>query len=134
MSLNSYLSNAFDTTNSSEIKQKPIKRETILKPKVEPKAQVDPSQITPRRRALPASVRDSVWNHYIGEDINKHRCLCCKKVLISNRQFQVGHVVSVKDGGTDEISNLRPICAPCNHSMGSKNMIEFIKSYGYYAG
>ena len=86
------------------------------------------------RRPLPSCVRDSVWNHYIGEDINKHRCLCCKKVLITNRKFEVGHVISVKDGGTDEINNLRPICSPCNHSMGSKNMIEFVKTYGYYIG
>lgn len=86
------------------------------------------------RRPLPSSVRDSVWNHYIGEDINKHRCLCCKKVLITNRRFEVGHVISVTDGGTDEINNLRPICSPCNHSMGSKHMVEFVKMYGYYIG
>ena len=86
------------------------------------------------RRALPVAVRDSVWNLYIGEDINKHRCLCCKKVLISNRNFQVGHVQSVRDGGTDEINNLRPICAPCNHSMSTQNMIEFVKTYGYFIG
>ena len=79
-------------------------------------------------------MRDSIWNHYIGEDINKHRCLCCKKVLITNRKFEVGHVISVKEGGTDEINNLRPICSPCNHSMGTKNMIEFVKTYGYYIG
>ena len=87
-----------------------------------------------KRRPLPACVRDSVWNHYIGEDINKHRCLCCKQVKINNREFQVGHVISVRDGGTDEINNLRPTCAPCNHSMGTKNMIEFVKTYGYYIG
>jgi flagellar biosynthesis GTPase FlhF len=86
------------------------------------------------RQTLPKSVRDSVWNHYIGEDINKHRCLCCKKVLINNRQFEVGHVLSVRDCGTDEINNLRPICSPCNHSMGTTNMIEFVKTYGYYIG
>ena len=95
---------------------------------------LDVDSQTQRRRPLPTSVRDCVWNHYIGEDINKHRCLCCKKVVIRNRQFEVGHVISVKDGGTDEINNLRPICAPCNHSMGSKNMIEFVKTYGYYIG
>uniref|UniRef100_A0A6C0HH52 DM2 domain-containing protein n=1 Tax=viral metagenome TaxID=1070528 RepID=A0A6C0HH52_9ZZZZ len=95
---------------------------------------LDVDSQTQRRRPLPTSVRDCVWNHYIGEDINKHRCLCCKKVVINNRQFQVGHVISVRDGGTDEINNLRPICAPCNHSMGTKNMIEFVKTYGYYIG
>lgn len=122
MSLNSYLSTIFDDTkNSVEL----INNKSIVKPE---------QPIIRRRRHLPVSVRDSVWNHYIGEDINKHRCLCCKKVLITNRQFQVGHVISVKDGGTDEISNLRPICPPCNHSMGTKNMIDFVKSYGYYIG
>jgi hypothetical protein len=156
MDLNNYLSNLFNNKNiqepphKSEITQKnkmlPKQESIIVKPvkhiipknKMLPKQEsiiVKPvEQITQRRRPLPASVRDSVWNHYIGEDINKHRCLCCKKVLITNRQFQVGHVISVRDGGTDEISNLRPICSPCNHSMGTKNMIEFIKSYGYYAG
>ena len=89
-------------------------------------------QQSKNRKTLPSSVRDSIWNHYIGEDINKHRCLCCKKVLITNRKFEVGHVISVKEGGTDEINNLRPICSPCNHSMGTKNMIEFVKTYGYY--
>jgi len=91
-------------------------------------------QQSKNRKTLPSSVRDSIWNHYIGEDINKHRCLCCKKVLITNRKFEVGHVISVKEGGTDEINNLRPICSPCNHSMGTKNMIEFVKTYGYYIG
>jgi len=114
MSLDIYLSNIFND-NKSIVKQDPVK-------------------IMSRRRPLPASVRDNVWNHYIGDDINKHRCLCCKKVIITNRQFHVGHVISVKDGGTDEISNLRPICPPCNHSMGSQNMVEFVKSYGYYIG
>ena len=107
---------------------KPVEGKLIKEPE---------SQITnqsKKRVALPKSVRDSVWNHYIGEDINKHRCLCCKKVLINNRQFDVGHVISVNDGGTHEINNLRPICFPCNHSMGTTNMIEFVKTYGYYIG
>ena len=123
MSLDIYLSKIFEDANKSnnieQVKQEQVKQE---------------QQIIHRRRPLPVSVRDSVWNHYIGEDINKHRCLCCKKILITNRQFQVGHVISVKHGGTDEINNLRPICSPCNHSMGTKNMVEFVKTYGYYIG
>jgi 5-methylcytosine-specific restriction endonuclease McrA len=119
MSLDGYLSKMFDANKSIAEPVKLVKQE---------------QPIIHRRRPLPVSVRDSVWNHYIGEDINKHRCLCCKKVLITNRQFHVGHVISVKDGGTDEISNLRPICPPCNHSMGTKNMVEFVKTYGYYVG
>ena len=138
-------------------KEKPTKVETpkIETPKVEtPKVETPKVVIKPvegklikeqepepqiinqlkKRVALPKSVRDIVWNHYIGEDINKHRCLCCKKVLITNRQFDVGHVISANDGGTHEINNLRPICSSCNHSMGTTNMIEFVKTYGYYIG
>ena len=75
-----------------------------------------------------------VWNHYIGEEINAHKCLCCKKITIKNVSFQVGHVISEKNEGSLEIGNLRPICAACNHSMGSHNMIDFVKMYGLYIG
>lgn len=87
-----------------------------------------------KKQAIPKNVRTIVWNHYIGDDIIRHRCLCCKKVLISNTNFEVGHVLSEKNGGTHEINNLRPICFACNHSMGSENMIDFVVKYGLYIG
>jgi 5-methylcytosine-specific restriction endonuclease McrA len=138
MSLDIYLSKIFEDANKSnnieQVKQEQVKQEQVKQEQVKQEQVKQEQQIIHRRRPLPVSVRDSVWNHYIGEDINKHRCLCCKKILITNRQFQVGHVISVKHGGTDEINNLRPICSPCNHSMGTKNMVEFVKTYGYYIG
>jgi 5-methylcytosine-specific restriction endonuclease McrA len=87
-----------------------------------------------KKQSIPKNVRVIVWNHYIGEDIIKHRCLCCKKVIISNTNFEVGHVISEKSGGTHEINNLRPICFACNHSMGAENMIDFVVKYGLYIG
>jgi 5-methylcytosine-specific restriction endonuclease McrA len=87
-----------------------------------------------RKQAIPKQVRVIVWNHYIGEDIIKHKCLCCKKVTITNTNFDVGHVLSEKNGGTHEINNLRPICGACNHSMGTENMIDFVVKYGLYIG
>jgi 5-methylcytosine-specific restriction endonuclease McrA len=87
-----------------------------------------------KKQSIPKNVRIIVWNHYIGEDIIKHRCLCCKKVIISNTNFEVGHVISEKSGGTHEINNLRPICFACNHSMGAENMIDFVVKYGLYIG
>lgn len=87
-----------------------------------------------KKAAIPKKVKTDVWNTYIGADINKHRCLCCKKTLISNTEFDVGHVVSESIGGTLEIGNLRPICAACNHSMGTRNMVDFVKMFGYYIG
>ena len=87
-----------------------------------------------KKQAIPKNVRMIVWNHYIGEDIIKHRCLCCKKVLISNTSFEVGHVLSEKNNGSHEINNLRPICFSCNHSMGAENMIDFVVKYGLFIG
>ena len=128
MSLDTYLSKLFQDENKE-------RDSTLLSiTNQEVKSTTAAHKPTARRRQLPSSVRDSVWNNYIGEDINKHRCLCCKKGIITNRYFHVGHVISVKNGGTDEINNLRPICPPCNHSMGTTNMVEFVKTYGYYVG
>jgi len=87
-----------------------------------------------KKQSIPKNVRIIVWNHYIGEDIIKHKCLCCKKVTISNTNFEVGHVQSEKNGGTHEINNLRPICFSCNHSMATENMIDFVVKYGLYIG
>lgn len=87
-----------------------------------------------KKQSIPKNVRVIIWNHYIGEDIIKHKCLCCKKVTISNTNFDVGHVLSEKNGGTHEINNLRPICFACNHSMGSENMIDFVVKYGLFIG
>jgi 5-methylcytosine-specific restriction endonuclease McrA len=87
-----------------------------------------------KKQTIPKNVRIIVWNHYIGEDIIKHKCLCCKKVTISNTNFEVGHVLSEKNGGTHEINNLRPICFACNHSMGAENMIDFVVKFGLYIG
>lgn len=85
-----------------------------------------------RKATIPKSVRTHVWNLYVGGHLNEHRCLCCKKSMIKITDFEVGHVQSEADGGTLEISNLRPICAVCNHSMGRTNMVDFIKRFGYY--
>lgn len=98
------------------------------------KAEEEKKEAKKKKQSIPKNVRVIVWNHYIGEDIIKHKCLCCKKVAISNINFEVGHVISEANGGTHEINNLRPICFACNHSMGTENMIDFVVKYGLYIG
>ena len=85
-----------------------------------------------KKQNIPKNIRNLVWYTYIGSDIIKHRCLCCKKAIIYNTSFECGHILSEKHGGTLEISNLRPICSQCNKSMCTMNMIEYIKKYGLY--
>lgn len=102
---------------------------------VKPSSQPPPP--TPQKKKkqnIPKNIKTIVWNHYIGTNIIQHKCLCCKKVLICNTNFEVGHVISEKMGGTLEINNLRPICFACNHSMGTENMIDFVVKYGLYIG
>ena len=85
-----------------------------------------------KKKTIPKHIKTLIWNKYIGEDIIKHRCLCCKKETIKNTDFEAGHVLSVFNGGTNELDNLRPICRPCNASMGTMHMVEYIKMYGLY--
>lgn len=98
------------------------------------KEEDEKKELKKKKQSIPKNVRIIIWNHYIGEDIIKHKCLCCKKVTISNTNFEVGHVLSEKNGGSHEINNLRPICFACNHSMGAENMVDFVVKYGLYIG
>jgi 5-methylcytosine-specific restriction endonuclease McrA len=117
-----------------EARRKQEEEEKQRQEEEEEKKKREKEDVKKKKQSIPKNVRVIVWNHYIGEDIIRHRCLCCKKVLISNTNFEVGHVLSEKNGGTHEINNLRPICFACNHSMGAENMIEFVVKYGLYIG
>jgi flagellar biosynthesis GTPase FlhF len=89
-------------------------------------------KIKNQKKKIPKNVKTNIWNTYIDANIPRHKCLCCKKSIILNTEFHVGHVISEFHGGTLEINNLRPICASCNYSMGTMNMVEYIIKYGYY--
>jgi 5-methylcytosine-specific restriction endonuclease McrA len=124
-----------------EIKKKEEEAKRLIEEEEKKKAEEEKKRIEEekkeakkKKQSIPKNVRMIVWNHYIGEDIIKHKCLCCKKVTISNTNFEVGHVLSEKNGGTHEINNLRPICFACNHSMGAENMIDFVVKFGLYIG
>lgn len=83
-----------------------------------------------KKKTIPKKIREMVWDKYIGLEKGTAKCMCCKTTIIKQMQFHCGHVVSEKCGGTMNIDNLRPICATCNLSMGTKNMNEFIKEHG----
>jgi 5-methylcytosine-specific restriction endonuclease McrA len=116
-----------------EEEERKIKEEEERKLKIEEEKRIK-EEAKKKKQSIPKNVRVIIWNHYIGEDIIKHKCLCCKKATITNTNFEVGHVLSEKNGGTHEINNLRPICFACNHSMGSENMVDFVIKYGLYIG
>ena len=122
-----------EKVQKDKAEQQKVKAEQKVKADAQMISDEDPEK-KKKKQTIPKSVKTHVWDLYIGKHINEHRCLCCKKSYIQITNFDTGHVLSEKDGGTHEISNLRPICAVCNHSMGSENMIDFVKRYGYYIG
>lgn len=77
-----------------------------------------------------ATLRNTIWNTYMGAENKKGKCLCCSDEDISCANFICGHVVAEFKGGDLSLSNLRPICALCNSSMGTRNMEEYIIKHG----
>ena len=45
--------------------------------------------------------------------------------------FHCGHIIAESKGGELSVNNLKPICQSCNSSMGTQNMDEYIKKYGF---
>jgi 5-methylcytosine-specific restriction endonuclease McrA len=82
-----------------------------------------------RRKKIPKSIRTLIWNKYIGSDITAAKCCCCREEKITLNNWHCGHVVAETKGGDTTINNLRPICAPCNSSMGTKSMNDFTEEY-----
>jgi len=73
----------------------------------------------PRKEPIPKAVREQTWLVYVGPKF-KSKCLvtwCTNEINVFD--FHTGHNIPEKEGGTLDISNLRPICARCNLSMGS---------------
>jgi 5-methylcytosine-specific restriction endonuclease McrA len=120
-----------EVIKQEQLKQEQLKQEQ-LKQEVIKQEQLKQETIRKKKQSIPKNVKINVWNTHIDSNIHRHKCLCCKKAIISNTEFDVGHIISEKNGGTLEINNLRPICSSCNHSMGTTNMIEYIIKYGYY--
>jgi hypothetical protein len=83
-----------------------------------------------KNKHIPSTVRNCVWNTYIGTHCKQGMCFCCNVEQITYANFECGHVQAKHKNGETKIYNLRPICSLCNKSMGTTNMEEFIEEYG----
>ena len=63
-----------------EIKEKEIKEKEIKEKEIKEKEPKE--KILKKKQVIPKYIKKLVWNTYIGSDIIKHRCLCCKKSII----------------------------------------------------
>lgn len=80
------------------------------------------------RKKLPTALRRALWVSKFGDDNLKGKCFVCS-YGIDMHGFHCGHVVAAKNGGSDNIRNLECVCALCNLSMGTQNMMEFKALY-----
>ena len=85
------------------------------------------TELENKRKNIPKTVRDSLWNKNFNEELHGN-CYVCK-MKISYHNFHAGHIISVKHGGNNNIINLVPLCCSCNLSMGCENLEEFKKKY-----
>ena len=106
---------------------------TCCFPKMDPmeidEPEPPPKPIKKRKKAIPKTLRQAVWNTYIGDSIGKTKCPVCQCHDITQLNFHCGHVIPEAEGGPTQLDNLRPICASCNLSMGKKNLYKFKDRY-----
>jgi hypothetical protein len=80
------------------------------------------------KKSISASLRQKVWNQYIGLSVGETLCKCCNTNIISQLRFHCGHVIAEACGGETTLENLRPICEKCNLSMGTQNLNDFAQT------
>jgi 5-methylcytosine-specific restriction endonuclease McrA len=79
---------------------------------------------TSAKVTIPRALREQVWLLYSGRRY-EYKCTVrwCQNIM-TVFDFHVGHDIPESRGGATDISNLRPICARCNLSMGSHYSIS----------
>ncbi|MGB9939742.1 HNH endonuclease [Methanosarcina sp.] len=81
-----------------------------------------------KRRPIDKNTRLLVWEKY-NKKSYEGKCYCCGDTIYY-KNFHVGHNKARAKGGSDNISNFRPICASCNQSMKTMSIDEYIKIVG----
>lgn len=77
-----------------------------------------------KRPPVPKSLRNAVWDTYIGPHYTSKCYVSWCKTVITPFTFEVGHNIPHSKGGSTDIANLRPLCSQCNRSMGNMYTID----------
>jgi len=77
------------------------------------------------RRSIRQAMRLYVWNRDVGPDERVGRC-AVRLQPVRMERFHAAHWVAVARGGADHADNLRVACSPCNLSLGTTPMRDFI--------
>jgi hypothetical protein len=97
---------------------------------IEPFENLNHSSNKIKRNYIPQVIRDKIWEKY-NNNLTKGKCYCCEKD-IKNNDHECGHIISLKNGGSNDIDNFAPICRMCNLDMGIMNLEEYKKYINFY--
>lgn len=81
------------------------------------------------RKSISKVLKNKVWVEDFGSKTSgKCTIYSCNNILSLDviNSWQCGHLTSVKNKGDTTLENLRPICTPCNQSMGETNWDNWI--------
>ena len=81
-----------------------------------------------KRQKIPVFIREKVWEKRCG-NLMSGECFVCHREIKYGGNFHCGHIIAVKDGGTNVVDNLEPICAQCNLDMGTMNLNDYKKLF-----
>jgi 5-methylcytosine-specific restriction endonuclease McrA len=113
-------------TKPSSKKAKTSSSETPKKKKVSTR-KTKSDEKSPKSRVAMKAMSNTLFTKYITET-NQVKCVICSTLLLQHN-MQVGHVISRKNGGSDTIDNLRPICGSCNSSLGETNVTDYLRNH-----
>lgn len=84
--------------------------------------------ITYKKTKIPKSLSKKIYDRDIGAREYLGECFVCTNE-ISRDTGHMGHIIPEYLGGETTLNNLKAVCAGCNLSMGTQNLLEYKKKH-----
>lgn len=93
-------------------------------------AMIDENRENKKRKTYSITDAGIVWRNIYGSSFDGVDCKICENKKISfdkRKEWHMAHIVPFSKDGSNELDNLRPICATCNLSMRNNNLVDYCK-------
>lgn len=89
--------------------------------------------VKPIIRADSSRTKKLIFDTWCGSGERIGTCHCChiNKFDCMTGDWNIGHIVSQKKGGSDHVDNLRPLCGDCNREMFDEYMLDYMNRKGF---
>ena len=86
------------------------------------------THITKEHQGVNKADRLIIFNREYGQDARNVKCPVCQTCNIDGMDcnWDLGHIISKKNGGKSTLDNLKPICRTCNIYMGETNWYDYL--------